>query len=123
MKTVTKFVFAVLTIGVLSGCASNDEMVEQQKQNTEQIEVLKSQLQEQDQKTTMTWEAVAQLQDDQETLKNQAEQAKNKYRVKEHDTLFSIAQEHGMTLEDLIQLNSQIKSPNKITIGQEINLK
>lgn len=123
MKTVTKFACAALTIGVLSGCASNDEMVEQQHQNTEQIEVLKSQLQEQDQKSTMTWEAVAQLQADQEVLKNQAEQAKSKYTVKENDTLFSIAKEHGIALDDLIQLNSQIKSPNRITIGQEINLK
>ncbi|MGO2508361.1 MAG: LysM peptidoglycan-binding domain-containing protein [Vibrio hibernica] len=123
MKTISKLAFAALSIGILAGCASNDEMTEQQNKNTEQIQALQSQLQQQQDQSDMTAQSVAQLQNDQETLKQQSEDAAKVYTVKEHDTLWSIAKAHDMSLDDLLQLNENIKNKNKITIGEMLNIK
>lgn len=42
--------------------------------------------------------------------------------VKAGETLWLIAKKHGIMLEDLIKFNPQIKDPNKIDIGQNINI-
>jgi murein DD-endopeptidase MepM/ murein hydrolase activator NlpD len=44
------------------------------------------------------------------------------YTVKAGDTLSEIASRNGTTLVALLQLNSQIKDPNKIEVGDEITL-
>ncbi|WP_194089567.1 LysM peptidoglycan-binding domain-containing protein [Vibrio hibernica] len=123
MNKISKLAVTALSIGILAGCASNDEMTEQQNKNTEQIQALESRLQEQQAQSEMTAESVAQLQTDQEALQQQSEDAAKVYTVKEHDTLWAIAKAHDMSLDDLLQLNSDIKSPNKITIGQMLNIK
>ncbi|MBD1573347.1 LysM peptidoglycan-binding domain-containing protein [Vibrio sp. S17_S38] len=123
MKIISKLAFTALSIGILAGCASNDEMTEQQNKNTEQIQALQSQLQQQQDQSDMTAQSVAQLQADQEALKKQSEDAAKVYTVKENDTLWSIAKAHDMSLDDLLQLNENIKNKNKITIGEILNIK
>lgn len=44
------------------------------------------------------------------------------YVVEPGDTLSSIAEELGMTLEELLALNPGIENPNQIGIGQELNV-
>jgi LysM repeat protein len=45
-----------------------------------------------------------------------------KYRVKQGDTLSGIAASHGMSLQQLESLNPQIKHPDMIFPGQNVNL-
>lgn len=45
-----------------------------------------------------------------------------KYRIKKGDTLFKIAKENGLSIEELIKVNPKIKDPSLIAIGQEINI-
>jgi hypothetical protein len=40
--------------------------------------------------------------------------------VKRGDTLFSIAEEHGLTLNEILAANPQIANPNLIIVGQEV---
>jgi LysM repeat protein len=42
------------------------------------------------------------------------------YVIKKGDTLSKIATQHGLTLDQLMTANPQIKDPNKITEGQQI---
>ncbi len=44
------------------------------------------------------------------------------YTVKRGDTLSDIADKHGVSLADLIKANPQIRNPNAIDVGQQINL-
>lgn len=44
------------------------------------------------------------------------------HMVAEGDTLSGIAAENGKSLQDLIKANPGIEDPNKISVGQEINL-
>ena len=44
------------------------------------------------------------------------------YIVQPGDTLFTIAQRFGVTLERLIMANPQITDPNRINVGQRINI-
>lgn len=44
------------------------------------------------------------------------------YKIKKGDNLSTIAKKNGLTLQQLLQLNPQIKNPNRIFIGQHINL-
>jgi len=48
--------------------------------------------------------------------------ATSKYKVVSGDTLSKIAKKHGMTSDDIIQLNPQIQDLNKIFPGQSINV-
>lgn len=45
-----------------------------------------------------------------------------KYIVKQGDCLWSIAQKYHISLQALIAMNPQIKNPDVIQIGQEINV-
>jgi len=45
------------------------------------------------------------------------------YRVREGDTLSEIAKANGMRLDELLELNPQIKDANKIKVGEEIRLR
>ena len=45
-----------------------------------------------------------------------------KYKVKAGDTLSKIAKRNGLSLAQLLKANAQIKNPDKIRIGQLINL-
>ncbi|HHW14093.1 MAG TPA: LysM peptidoglycan-binding domain-containing protein [Firmicutes bacterium] len=42
------------------------------------------------------------------------------YTVKAGDTLFSIAQSHGLSVEHLLRANPQIANPNLILVGQQL---
>lgn len=48
--------------------------------------------------------------------------ADNTYTVKSGDTLSKIAIANGLSLNDIVAANPQIKNPDRIEIGQEINL-
>jgi len=45
------------------------------------------------------------------------------YSVVKGDTLWGIAKRHGVTMEQLLQLNPQIKNPNLIRVGQEVRIR
>ena len=45
-----------------------------------------------------------------------------KYTVKSGDTMFLIAESHGMTLKDIVSANPQVADPNMIEVGQELNV-
>ncbi|MGR6830845.1 LysM peptidoglycan-binding domain-containing protein [Aliivibrio wodanis] len=121
---------ALVSTLALSGCASNDEIIEQQKQQAEQINTLdskvntlESQLQRQQNADKQISQAVSQLNTKQNNLSQQVEQTAKIYSIKQNDTLSRVAKEHGMELEELLQLNPQIKTPNSLLIGQMINIK
>ncbi len=44
------------------------------------------------------------------------------YIVKSGDTLLKIAKKFGVTVDQLIAANKQIKNPNKITVGAELKI-
>jgi hypothetical protein len=44
------------------------------------------------------------------------------YVIKKNETLSKIATAHGITLDELLAANPQIKNPNKITEGQQITI-
>ena len=121
---------ALVSTLALSGCASNGEIIEQQKQQAEQINTLdskvntlKSQLQRQQNADKQVSQAVSQLHTKQNNLSQQMEQAAKIYSIKQNDTLYSVAKDNGMDLEELLQLNPQIEKPNSLLIGQMINIK
>ena len=121
---------ALVSTLALSGCESNDEIIEQQKQQAEQINTLdskvntlKSQLQRQQNADMQVSQAVSQLHTKQNNLSQQMEQAAKIYSIKQNDTLYSVAKDNGMELEELLQLNPQIEKPNSLLIGQMINIK
>ena len=121
---------ALVSTLALSGCASNDEIIEQQKQQAEQINTLdskvntlESQLQKQQNVDKQISQVVSQLHTKQNNLNQQVEQTAKIYSIKQNDTLSSVAKESGMELEELLQLNPQIEKPNSLLIGQMINIK
>jgi morphogenetic protein associated with SpoVID len=44
------------------------------------------------------------------------------YTIKKNETLLKIATAHGVTLEELMAANPQIKNPDKIAEGQQITI-
>lgn len=54
--------------------------------------------------------------------RGEVEPTLNKYTVKAGDTLGKIAAKHNLQLKELISANPQIKNPNKIVAGQEIQI-
>lgn len=56
------------------------------------------------------------------TASHQTAPQTNEYIVKRGDTLTEIAVRTGQNLQQLLQRNRQIKNPNKIQIGQHINV-
>lgn len=48
--------------------------------------------------------------------------APHNYVVKKGDTLSGIAAKYGMTVEEILKLNKQIKDPNLIHTGDEITI-
>ena len=121
---------ALVSTLALSGCASNDDIIEQQKQQAEQINTLdskvntlESELQRQQNADRNISQAVSQLHTKQNNLNQQVEQTAKIYSIKQNDTLSSVAKENGMSLEALLQLNPQIEKPNSLLIGQMINVK
>ena len=114
---------ALVSTLALSGCASNDEIIEQQKQQAEQINTLENELQRQQNADQQISQAVSQLHTEQNNLSTQVEQTAKMYSIKQNDTLSSVAKENGMSLEALLQLNPQIEKPNSLLIGQMINIK
>jgi LysM repeat protein len=45
-----------------------------------------------------------------------------KYKIQTGDTLTQLAKRHKTTVDALIHINPSIKNPNKIYVGQTINL-
>ena len=121
---------ALVSTLALSGCASNDDIIEQQKQQAEQINTLdskvntlESELQRQQNADRNISQAVSQLHTKQNNLNQQVEQTAKIYSIKQNDTLSSVAKDNGMDLEELLQLNPQIEKPNSLLIGQMVNIK
>ena len=121
---------ALVSTLALSGCESNDEIIEQQKQQAEQINTLdskvntlESELQRQQNADRNISQAVSQLHAEQNNLSTQVEQTAKIYSIKQNDTLSSVAKDNGMDLEELLQLNPQIEKPNSLLIGQMVNIK
>ena len=48
---------------------------------------------------------------------------KGYHRVVKGDTLWAIAKTYGLSLEEVIALNPQIKNPNRIRVGDEVRVK
>lgn len=44
------------------------------------------------------------------------------YTVEQGDTLLSIAQQYGVTVEDIVEANPDIENPDLLQIGQEIRI-
>ncbi|MGV3001427.1 LysM peptidoglycan-binding domain-containing protein [Vibrio sp. E150_018] len=107
----------------LSGCASNDELIEQQNQQAEQLSSLRADLQAQKESNQQLADKVDQLSIDQDEIKQIMQDKSSIYVIKENDTLYHIANEHDMTVDELQQLNSEIKNPKSLLIGQTIRLK
>lgn len=130
---------------VLTGCASNDEQITQQitqqKSQIEQINTLESkvstlesqvntletELQKQKSTDSEIYQTVHRLDVAQHKLKEQAQQQADEaimyYMIKQGDTLYSIARDHGIALEDIIQLNPHIVNPKRLLIGDLLNVK
>lgn len=126
---------------VLTGCASNDEQITQQKSQIEQINTLESkvstlesqvntletELQKQKSTDSEIYQTVHRLDVAQNKLKEQAQQQADEaimyYMIKQGDTLYSIARDHGIALEDIIQLNPHIVNPKRLLIGDLLNVK
>lgn len=107
----------------LSGCASNDEVIEQQNQQAEQLSSLQADLQAQKESNQQLANKVDQLSMDQDEIKQRMQDKSSVYVIKENDTLYRIASDHNMTLDELQQLNPEIKNPKSLLIGQTIKLK
>ncbi|GLT14235.1 LysM peptidoglycan-binding domain-containing protein [Vibrio algivorus] len=107
----------------LSGCASNDEVIEQQNQQAEQLNSLQVELQAQKESNQQLADKVDQLSMDQDEIKQQMQDKSSVYVIKENDTLYRIANDHDMTVDELQQLNPEIKNPKSLLIGQTIKLK
>ncbi|WP_155656644.1 LysM peptidoglycan-binding domain-containing protein [Aliivibrio fischeri] len=114
----------------LSGCVSNDGIIEYQKQQAEQIntldlkvKTLESQLQRQQKAENQISKAIIKLHTKQNNLSKQIEQTDKIYSIKQNDTLSSVAKDNGIGLDELLQLNPQIEKPNSLLIGQMINIK
>ncbi|MGO2322109.1 MULTISPECIES: LysM peptidoglycan-binding domain-containing protein [Vibrio] len=107
----------------LSGCASNDEVIEQQNQQAEQLSSLQADLQAQKESNQQLADKVDQLAMDQDEIKQGMQDKSSAYVIKENDTLYRIAKEHDMTVDQLQQLNPEIKNPKSLLIGQTIKLK
>ena len=60
--------------------------------------------------------------EDSDTETTETEIETSIYKVVAGDTLSKIAKKHDMTLDDIMQLNPQIQDPNKIFLGQSINV-
>lgn len=45
-----------------------------------------------------------------------------KYTVQRGDTMTHIARDHGVSLNDLVSANPQVSNPDRINVGQELNL-
>lgn len=134
-------VASLISTLVLTGCASNDELIAQQKNQTEQISALESkvgtleskvntletELQSQKDTDSEIYQTVRKLDAEQNELKAQAQKQVDEavmyYTIKQDDTLYSIAREQGIALEDLLQLNPQIDNPKRLLIGDVINTK
>jgi N-acetylmuramoyl-L-alanine amidase len=120
---------ALVSTLALSGCESNDEIIEKQQQAEQinmlgsKIKVLESELQRLQNVEKQTSQAVSQVHTKQNNLSKQMEQIAKIYSIKQNDTLFNVAKENGMNLEALLHLNPQIKKPNSLLIGQMVNIK
>ena len=98
----------------LSGCASNEQ--------AEQLNTLQADLQAQKESTQQLADKVDQLAQDQDEIKQVLQDASSTYVIKENDTLYKIAQQNGMSVDELLQLNPEIKNPKALLIGQTIKL-
>jgi N-acetylmuramoyl-L-alanine amidase len=130
MKPITKLTFLAVAVSVLTGCASNDEISEQQKQQVAQINILESkvnvlehELQRQKNTDKQISRTISQLDMNQRNLTDQVKQTVTFYAIKQNDTLSKVAEEYGMYWSELIHMNPQIKNPHKLLIGQIIIVK
>lgn len=103
----------------LAGCSSNDEYMEQQTKKTNTLESQINALESQAKNQQYVNEKTSLFIDGSNDLHRQKT---DHYRVKENDTLHSIATEHGLSLKAILQLNPQIKKPNTVLIGHILTI-
>lgn len=122
-KQKTLVTIAVVSSLFLAGCASNDELIEQQNQQADQISTLQAQLDNQKVETDNLSDQVERLTAMQGKIVNDIQTKESIYTIKQHDTLYKVANTHGMTVDELLNLNPDIKNPNALLIGQQVRLK
>ena len=54
--------------------------------------------------------------------RHRPQQDSNQYTVRSGDTMGKIARQHGVTLQQLLDANPQVRNPNMIHVGQALNL-
>ncbi|WP_019616840.1 LysM peptidoglycan-binding domain-containing protein [Psychromonas ossibalaenae] len=128
--TSTKLAFATVTVILLSGCSSNRESIEQQKQQAvqigaleEKVDKLETELLHQINSNRDTYSAVRTLEMNQKGLAKRAMADISRYSIQENDTLLSIAKEQNISLDTLLKLNPQIDETTILLIGHIINIR
>ena len=122
---------SLLSSLVLSGCASNDKIIAEQKQQINTLGVtvstlestvntFENELEVQKNKNNQMAKTLLQVSIEQDQLKNMTAEH---YTIKENDTLYSIAEEQGVSLTELLALNPQIENANLLLIGHIIRIK
>lgn len=128
-KNIT-IIISLLSSLIVSGCASNDEIIAQQKQQNEKIKTLNVTV-------SILGAAVNTLENEFEIQQDEYNQISNTvvyqsqmnvlaakyYSIKEHDTLSSIAVEQNVSVAKLMMLNPQIDDANILLIGHIIKIK
>ncbi|ELR8704373.1 LysM peptidoglycan-binding domain-containing protein [Vibrio vulnificus] len=120
-------VASVSAAALLSGCASNDELVQQQQKHTGDIQTLQQQqasleerLNAQNAVDKNLASAISEVKHD---FTKAQEMNNSIYAAIEDDTLLKIAAKHNMSLEQLIDLNPNKKNTDKLLIGEIIKVK
>lgn len=124
--------FTILSTIILSGCASNND--DAIKKHSEQINQLNSKIKnmndeivsiESSSKSADSTHSkvLVELKKEQNAIKNQLMKTENSYAIQENDTLYSLANKFNTTTENLLELNPQITSPNRLLIGHIINVR
>ncbi len=150
MKKEAKVVLitSLVSLMALTGCASNDKLIEQQNQHVGQIEsletkvnvlelqvaALETKITDQNTINIEVHESIHKLNvkqnrlnDDQSQLSSHVQQqidvSERSYTIKQRDTLYNISKRFNMSIEELQKLNPQIQNPKNLLIGQIITVK
>jgi LysM repeat protein len=119
----TVIVASILGSLILTGCASNNEVIEKQNLLTvktneldNDVQLLKSELAKQKIYNSKTSRKVLNLNKKQKATADY-------YSVKEHDTFWGIAEKFNMSPESLLELNPDLIKPSYLLIGEIIKIK
>ncbi|EPN4952622.1 LysM peptidoglycan-binding domain-containing protein [Vibrio diabolicus] len=117
---------AAIFVLVLSGCASNDELIESQGQKinnlTNQVNVLSNQVGRMDSKHNKLDALVMKNNNEFSKIIEAEKNQSRKYTIIEGDSLSSIANKAGLSVKELLKNNPQITNPDQLLIGHELNI-